>query len=116
MIFQKGGSGGIINKVYTVFDQVFAGEANWYDFAVGASGIAFLVALKLFGKYAGKIHPSLEGSKAVWFIGVSKNTFLIIIMMIVAACTETEEWYNLNFRELGALLKVPNIRNKLKII
>ena len=47
--------------------------------------------MKLFGKYAGKIHPKLEGSKAVWFIGVSKNTFLIIIMMTVAACTETEE-------------------------
>ena len=87
----KGGSGGIINKIYTVFEQVFAGEANWYDFSVGASGIAFLVALKLFGAYAGKISPKLEGSKLVWFIDNSKNTILIIIMMIAAVCTETTD-------------------------
>ena len=41
--------------------------------------------------YAGKIHPKLEGSKAVWFIDNSRNTILIVIMMAVAVCTETPD-------------------------
>ena len=87
----KGGSGGIINKVVTVFEQVFNGEANWYDFGVGISGVFFLVCIMVFVKFSGRINPCMADSKLIWFISVSKNTFLIIIMMTVAACTETPE-------------------------
>ena len=35
-----------VMSLYRVFEEVFTGNANWYDFAIGISTMIILVALK----------------------------------------------------------------------
>ena len=36
-----------VMKIYRLFEQIFEGNANWYEFAIGSSTIFLLVLLQI---------------------------------------------------------------------
>ena len=77
-------------KIYDICEQVFTGNANWYDFGVGMGAIFMLVGLKEL-KQRSAAYPSCADSKIIWFLGTAKAAITTILMMIVALCVETPE-------------------------
>ena len=93
---------GIIN----IFTEIFDAQVNWYDFAVGASTIILIVGISFLDRI--KVKNGIL-KKLIWFLMTAKNSIVIIMMMIVAICTEDKDQVN-NF--LDGCITSPQLGNR----
>ena len=93
---------GIIN----IFTEIFDAQVNWYDFAVGASTIILIVGISFLDRI--KVNNGIL-KKIIWFLMTAKNSIVIIMMMIVAICTEDKDQVE-NF--LDGCITSPQLGNR----
>ena len=93
---------GIIN----IFTEIFDAQVNWYDFAVGASTIILIVGISFLDRI--KVNNGIL-KKLIWFLMTAKNSIVIIMMMIIAICTEEKTQVD-NF--LDGCITSPQLGNR----
>lgn len=77
-------------KIHDILTQIFEGNANWFDFAVGMASVIILVGLKKLKEYSQK-SEKLKSSNVIWFICTAKAAIVTVLMMIVAVLAESPE-------------------------
>ena len=95
-----------IQGIINICTEIFDGQVNWFDFAVGASTIILIVGISFLDRV--KVNNAVL-KKLIWFLMTAKNSIVIILMMVVAICTESQDQVE-NF--LGGCITSPQLGNR----